>query len=1031
MDGGQTATITAPSGLKVFISYSREDMDFVDELELVLKDKGHEVLIDRHGISAGEEFRNRLEQMIRTCDTVVFVMTDDSLTSDACGWEIDLTKNKYNKRMLVVTLKDISEGVAVPDALAGIDWIHCWRNPRVKDSNPTKGFILLDTALRTDLAWVRQESLIYDDALQWIERGAAPDSPLLLSGELLTDAQAWAREAPDGHAVSAEVDQFIKASAQADARQKAEAEANIAEREKALEDARTAIAAREAEAERARAAIAEREKASARARRTAILAAAASGLFVVGSIIGAFVLMNLSATAKAERAKADLAIVEASEANRENAISRAQVIAEAAMNQMEAGDVESATRLAILSFQEGKEAGGVASANVALSLIAQEKRAVGFLSGHESPVEKYVPAAWDNLALTLTRNGVVQFWEGLVKGEKLVDDENAFSDAIFNNQTEQIITLQEQGTLVSWTYYSGWPRKLRVIETPESLRERTSKAPDPDDEQDDQQGKEIIEIATSLREMPKGGFAAGTSFGRIWLFGPTDEGGYISEAITIGIADSVRLSSDELAVLIIRSPREGTQEVTYEKIVFSDGGWTHELVEDEYDLNVRQVPIWLLGESFLNSDYGWSADSKLAAAYDGRILRLVDFGEERSLETPFKIRGSKFKTAITPDNSMVAIWQDGAQEISLVSIENDAELAALSWIPVVPDFEEQVLESDPLNASLVLGSDILLRTVDRKSDYIIAGPLQIPPEELAGYTFANEGKTILTRDFESNVYAFDGKSGFPLNIRKKTESEFLVSQTDADELTKVVDALCSNMAAHVGRTKLTPRDAEAVVLLKQHVGADVCSGKLGEAIKIKGDQFGTGELRLFASAFERGMDFLLKWEGGYVDDPDDPGGRVNMGVTQNTYNKWRAKNGLLAEDVLHITDQEVHAIYLQDYWKKVVRDWYPDNLAIVLFDTAVNMGPRRANSILQHAINETLPGANIAVDGAVGTRTLTALRDVLADGRQQELLANYINARRGTYYSIVERRPQSAKFLNAWLNRLNDLANFVGATEFE
>ena len=1036
MDGGQTATITTPSGLKVFISYSREDMDFVDELELVLKDKGHEVLIDRHGISAGEEFRNRLEQMIRTCDTVVFVMTDDSLTSDACGWEIDLTKNKYNKRMLVVTLKDISDGVAVPDALAGIDWIHCWRNPRVKDSNPTKGFILLDTALRTDLAWVRRESLIYDDALQWIERGAVSDSPLLLSGELLTDAQAWAREAPDGHAVSPEVDQFIKASAQADARQKAEAEANIAEREKALEDARTAIAAREEEAERARAAIAEREKASARARRTAILAAAASGLFVVGSIIGAFVLMNLSATAKAERAKADLAIVEASEANRENAISRAQVIAEAAMNQMEAGDVESATRLAILSFQEGKEAGGVASANVALSLIAQEKRAVGFLSGHESPIEKYVPAAWDNLALTLTRNGVVQFWEGLVKGEKLVDDENAFSDAIFNNQTEQIITLQEQGTLVSWTYYSGWPRKLRVIETPESLRERTSKAPDPDDEQDDQQGKEIIEIATSLREMPKGGFAAGTSFGRIWLFGPTDEGGYISEAITIGIADSVRLSSDDLAVLIIRSSRGGTGEVTYEKIAYSDGSWTRELVEDEYDLNVRQVnvrkvPIWLLGESFLNSDYGWSADSKLAAAYDGSILRLVDIGEERSLETPFKIRGSKFKTAITPDNSMVAIWQDGAQEISLVSIENNAELAALSWIPVVPDFEEQVLESDPLDASLVLGSDILLRTVDRKSGYIIAGPLQIPPEELAGYTFANEGKTILARDFESNVYAFDGKSGFPLNISKKTESEFLVSQTDSDELTKVVDALCSNMAAHVGRTKLTPRDAEAVVLLKQHVGADVCSGKLSEEIRIKGDQFGTGELRLFASAFEKGIDFVIKWEGGYVDHPDDPGGRTNKGVTQNTYNKWRAKNGLLAEDVLHITDQEVHAIYLETNWQPVVQNWYPESLSIALFDTSVNMGPRRAISMLQHSINETLPGANIDVDGSAGVTTFDAVRDIMAEGDENKLLENYLKTRRGVYHGIVERRPHSAKYLNGWLNRLNDLARFVGATDYE
>ena len=136
--------------------------------------------------------------------------------------------------------------------------------------------------------------------------------------------------------------------------------------------------------------------------------------------------------------------------------------------------------------------------------------------------------------------------------------------------------------------------------------------------------------------------------------------------------------------------------------------------------------------------------------------------------------------------------------------------------------------------------------------------------------------------------------------------------------------------------------------------------------------------------FMRGMEFVLKWEGGFVDDPDDPGGRTNKGVTQKTYDRWRASKGQLSEDVLHITDQEVHAIYLQDYWKKVVQTWYPKDLSIALFDSAVNMGPRRANSMLQHAINKIRTGAKIAVDGAAGKNTHAALRDCITAGAQTD-----------------------------------------------
>ena len=188
-----------------------------------------------------------------------------------------------------------------------------------------------------------------------------------------------------------------------------------------------------------------------------------------------------------------------------------------------------------------------------------------------------------------------------------------------------------------------------------------------------------------------------------------------------------------------------------------------------------------------------------------------------------------------------------------------------------------------------------------------------------------------------------------------------------------------------------------------------------------------------ADGFSRGLEFVLKWEGGFVNDPDDPGGRTNKGVTQKTYDRWRRAKGMLSEDVLNITEQEVHAIYFQDYWKKVVQKWYPDNLAIALFDSAVNMGPRRAVSMLQHAINETRTGPNIGVDGIAGNQTYTALRDCISSGAQGALLEAYVRVRRGVYHSIVDRRPRSAKFLNGWLNRLNDLAGFVGVSgdEFE
>ena len=94
-----------------------------------------------------------------------------------------------------------------------------------------------------------------------------------------------------------------------------------------------------------------------------------------------------------------------------------------------------------------------------------------------------------------------------------------------------------------------------------------------------------------------------------------------------------------------------------------------------------------------------------------------------------------------------------------------------------------------------------------------------------------------------------------------------------------------------------------------------------------------------SQAFGASLPFILRWEGGFVDDPDDRGGRTNKGVTQNVYHAWRADQGLPQQDVQQINDQEVAAIYYQRYWLPAKCDVLRSKLDLAAFDTAVNMGP--------------------------------------------------------------------------------------------
>lgn len=169
------------------------------------------------------------------------------------------------------------------------------------------------------------------------------------------------------------------------------------------------------------------------------------------------------------------------------------------------------------------------------------------------------------------------------------------------------------------------------------------------------------------------------------------------------------------------------------------------------------------------------------------------------------------------------------------------------------------------------------------------------------------------------------------------------------------------------------------------------------------------------SAYPDALAFVLRWEGGFVNDPADRGGRTMKGVTQRVYNAWRASQGQpAAADVKNISDAEVSAIYLNNYWRKALCNVLQSHIDLVQFDTAVNMGPIRAVKMLQQAVG-------VGVDGAFGEETQKACDAC----NPPDTVARYCSIREALYRRFAEA-PGQDRFLAGWLNRLNALRGEAG-----
>lgn len=167
------------------------------------------------------------------------------------------------------------------------------------------------------------------------------------------------------------------------------------------------------------------------------------------------------------------------------------------------------------------------------------------------------------------------------------------------------------------------------------------------------------------------------------------------------------------------------------------------------------------------------------------------------------------------------------------------------------------------------------------------------------------------------------------------------------------------------------------------------------------------------------MKVIFHAEGGLSDDPEDRGGRTNLGITQGTLDRARKKGITAIERVDELTREEAGKIYRALYWDRCKCGQLPLKLDLVTFDCAVNCGTGTAGRCLQRGLADV--GYPVTVDGAIGKKTITAVSDADSEGKLADLLRACLERRRAYYAAVIEAHPEQKRFGNGWENRVKRL----------
>lgn len=159
----------------------------------------------------------------------------------------------------------------------------------------------------------------------------------------------------------------------------------------------------------------------------------------------------------------------------------------------------------------------------------------------------------------------------------------------------------------------------------------------------------------------------------------------------------------------------------------------------------------------------------------------------------------------------------------------------------------------------------------------------------------------------------------------------------------------------------------------------------------------------FKEAFKK----TVGLEGGYVNDPVDPGGETKYGISKRQYPDLNIKN---------LTLEDAEPIYKRDYWDKLSLDELRHQaVANELFDTGVNAGVKVAAEFLQEAMNLLVEDDYLIVDGILGPVTLSVVNKYCFT---KGLLKTLNGLQFMHYYEIRTSKPKMLKFFRGWLRRI-------------
>ncbi len=157
-------------------------------------------------------------------------------------------------------------------------------------------------------------------------------------------------------------------------------------------------------------------------------------------------------------------------------------------------------------------------------------------------------------------------------------------------------------------------------------------------------------------------------------------------------------------------------------------------------------------------------------------------------------------------------------------------------------------------------------------------------------------------------------------------------------------------------------------------------------------------------------DEIIAREGGYVNDPDDPGGATNFGVTIHTMRRLgldlTGDGKVTVADVRRLSRDQARDIFVTEYFTKPRIDELPGPLQASVFDMSVNAGAA-AVRILQKLLRKM--GQSVDVDGVIGPQTIEATRIAFA-ASPETFVDAYGIERRNYYYALADRRPASRKY---------------------